>query len=329
MNPVKVVGSSDEFTVKVLKAAKKNLVVVHFWAPWAEQCKLMNDAMEELGKEFVRVQFYKLEAENMPEISQKCKIVAVPTFIFFKNGHEIDRLDGADVPRLERLVKKNLEVIAPDNSEENGDKDALNNRLEKIINSFKCMLFMKGNPETPRCGFSRQTIELLKKHNCDFGTFDILEDPEVRQGLKEYSKWPTYPQLYIDGVLIGGLDILKEMDEDGELAEQLPKVTPKPSLEERLKKIINSDKVVLFMKGSPSTPKCGFSRQMIGILNEIGTKFGHFDILTDDEVRQGLKKYSNWPTYPQLYVNGNLIGGLDIIKDMKEDGELEEALRSE
>lgn len=220
-------------------------------------------------------------------------------------------------------------MIAPDDSEENGGKDALNKKLEQLINSFKCMLFMKGSPETPRCGFSRQTVDLLKNHNCDFGTFDILEDPDVRQGLKEYSNWPTFPQLYIDGKLIGGLDILKEMDEDGELADQLPKLTPKLSLEERLKKLINSDKVVLFMKGSPSTPKCGFSRQMVDILNEIGTKFDHFDILTDDEVRQGLKKYSNWPTYPQIYVSGSLIGGLDIIKDMKEDGELEEVLRSE
>lgn len=323
MNPVKSVTSVEEFN-DALKSAKKELVVVHFWAPWAEQCELMNEAMEEMTKEFSRgVHFLKLEAEELPEISKKFEIVAVPTVIFFKNTHKIDRLDGAHVPELGRLVKKNLEVIAP--GLPRGEL-TLNEKLKRLINSHKCMLFMKGDPETPRCGFSKQTVALLQKHNCDFGTFDILEDPDVRQGLKDYSNWPTFPQLYIDGSLIGGLDILKETDEDGELAGMLPKVVAKPTLEERLKKLIESEKIILFMKGEPSAPKCGFSRQMVGILNEKGTSFGHFDILTDDEVRQGLKKYSNWPTYPQLYVSGNLVGGLDIIKEMKEDGELEDLL---
>jgi len=69
------------------------------------------------------------------------------------------------------------------------------------------MLFMKGDPNTPKCGFSRQTIDLLQSLNTDFGSFDILADEEIRQGLKTYSDWPTYPQLYVDGQLIGGLVI--------------------------------------------------------------------------------------------------------------------------
>ena len=82
---------------------------------------------------------------------------------------------------------------------------------------------MKGDPAAPKCGFSRQTIELLQSLNAEFGTFDILSDDEVRQGLKTYSSWPTYPQLYIDGELIGGLDILKEMHASGDLEPVLPK----------------------------------------------------------------------------------------------------------
>lgn len=68
--------------------------------------------------------------------------------------------------------------------------------------------------------------------------------------------------------------------------------------------------------GSPVEPKCGFSAKMIDILREQGVSFDYFDILSDEEVRQGLKQYSNWPTYPQLYVRGQLIGGLDIVKEM-------------
>lgn len=73
--------------------------------------------------------------------------------------------------------------------------------------------------QTPRCGFSRKAVALLREHKIKFDSFDILSDNEVRQGLKKFSNWPTYPQLYVDGKLVGGLDILKEMAEDGELEE--------------------------------------------------------------------------------------------------------------
>jgi Grx4 family monothiol glutaredoxin len=70
---------------------------------------------------------------------------------------------------------------------------------------------------------------------------------------------------------------------------------------------------MLFMKGTPSSPQCGFSRQLVGLLRERGVRYGFFNILADDDVRQGLKEFSDWPTFPQLYVDGELIGGLDIV----------------
>ena len=97
-------------------------------------------------------------------------------------------------------------------------------------------------------------------------------------------------------------------------------------LDTRLAALVRRSPVMLFMKGSPDAPRCGFSRQIVEILQAEKVAFGHFDILTDEEVRQGLKTFSNWPTYPQLYGDGALIGGLDIVKEMKEDGELKAAL---
>ena len=114
---------------------------------------------------------------------------------------------------------------------------------------------MKGDPVAPKCGFSRQTVELFESLNAEYATFDILSDDEVRQGLKTFSNWPTYPQLYIDGELIGGLDILKEMHENKELESVLPK---KKDLNTTLKNLINKAPVMVFMKGDPETPKCGF-----------------------------------------------------------------------
>ncbi|KAF2357436.1 Monothiol glutaredoxin-related [Trinorchestia longiramus] len=116
------------------------------------------------------------------------------------------------------------------------------------------------------------------------------------------------------------------MDASGELAGMLPK---KQNLDERLKSLINKAPLVVFMKGEPENPRCGFSRTLMEILKEINLPFFSFDILTDEEVRQGLKTFSNWPTYPQVYVKGELIGGLDIIKEMKADGSLLDALKGE
>ena len=128
------------------------------------------------------------------------------------------------------------------------------------------MVFIKGTPQEPRCGFTRQLIEILQNKDVKYGSFDILSDNDVREGLKKYSNWPTYPQLYINSELVGGLDIVKELVENGEFDSMIPKKDE--SLNIRLKALINQANVVLFMKGTVKEPKCGFSRQAIEILNE-------------------------------------------------------------
>ncbi|KAK2909875.1 glutaredoxin 3 [Channa argus] len=307
-----------------LSKAGKNMTVVHFQAPWAPQCGQMNEVMAELAKEHTNTTFIKLEAEAVPEVSEKYEISSVPTFIFFKGGEKVDRLDGAHAPELTKKVQR-LEVTWSPGAAESSPSD-LNQRLKKLINAAPCMLFMKGSPQEPRCGFSRQIVAMLKEHSIQFSSFDILSDEEVRQGLKTYSNWPTYPQLYVNGELVGGLDIVKELAESGELENTCPKAV---TLEHRLKTIINQSPVMLFMKGNKEAAKCGFSRQILEILNGTGVDYDTFDILEDEEVRQGLKTYSNWPTYPQLYVKGELIGGLDIVKELKESGDLVSVLKGE
>jgi len=143
--------------------------------------------------------------------------------------------------------------------------------------------------------------------------------------LKAYSNWPTYPQLYIKGELVGGLDIMKELADCGDLEGMLK--TEKELIEDRLKSLLNKAPIMVFMKGDRTTPRCGFSRQLIDILNNTKLAYETFDILGDEEVRQSLKTFSNWPTYPQVYVKGNLVGGLDIIKELKESEELVSALQ--
>ena len=94
----------------------------------------------------------------------------------------------------------------------------------------------------------------------------------------------------------------------------------------RLKALVESNDVVLFMKGSPLFPQCGFSSRAVAILNHLGTEFESVDVLQDQAVRQGIKEFSDWPTIPQLYVKGEFVGGSDIMMEMYESGELAEML---
>ena len=98
------------------------------------------------------------------------------------------------------------------------------------------------------------------------------------------------------------------------------------ALQERLQGLIRQSRVVLFMKGNKMFPQCGFSAHVVGLLKESGVPFETFNILQDPEVRQGLKELSNWPTYPQLYVDGQLVGGADIVTDLHATGELQKLL---
>jgi monothiol glutaredoxin len=99
-------------------------------------------------------------------------------------------------------------------------------------------------------------------------------------------------------------------------------------IKEKLKEIITSNDVCLFMKGVPEAPQCGFSMAVANILKHLNINFKGIDVLTDENIRQGIKEYSEWPTIPQLYIKGEFIGGCDIIKEMFENGELKNLLKN-
>ncbi len=100
-----------------------------------------------------------------------------------------------------------------------GDFEAMdvNDRIKKQLEDYSVLIYMKGTPDFPQCGFSAQTVAALREVNAKFAYVNIFEDPEIREGLKEYSNWPTFPQLYINGELIGGCDIAVELCQSGEL----------------------------------------------------------------------------------------------------------------
>ncbi|ALB39600.1 glutaredoxin [Anabaena sp. WA102] len=99
-----------------------------------------------------------------------------------------------------------------------------------------------------------------------------------------------------------------------------------PELKERIDTLVEENKIMVFMKGNKLMPQCGFSNNVVQILNTLGVPFETIDVLADQEIRQGIKEYSNWPTIPQVYINGKFVGGSDILIEMYNKGELQEVV---
>lgn len=98
-------------------------------------------------------------------------------------------------------------------------------KIESQVNSNKVILYMKGSRDMPQCGFSARVVQILNSYGVDYETVDVLADPEIRQGIKEFSNWPTLPQLYVGGKFVGGCDICVEMDQNGELEPIISEAT--------------------------------------------------------------------------------------------------------
>eukprot|EP00898_Chlorokybus_atmophyticus_P000242 jgi/Chlat1/1218/Chrsp115S01674 len=282
----------------------------------------------------------QMEGANPPMLAQLVREYARPTLLNRASGLLVTA-DG-NVPSVSTQQNNSAapSVSAQANAQTNGSAVHANGgavqpetedpqqRMRALVRSAPVVLFMKGTVDAPRCGFSQKVVNALKECGASITSVDVLSDPEVRSGMKDFSNWPTFPQLYVDGEFIGGCDIVLEMHASGELRGVLQEKlgNSKQALDAKLSRLINLQRVVLFMKGSPSHPKCGFSQKVVNTLNEYGIDFGHVDILQDAEVRQGMKELANWPTFPMLFVDGQFVGGCDIVLEMHTTGALIDVL---
>jgi len=223
------VNSPDHFR-SLLSEDLQRVSLINFWAPWAAPCEKMNELVAELAIKYPELLTLQVAAEEQPDVAESFEIEAVPTFIILQGHTLLSRINGADAAALTTqiatFIKPKVSVKplsstnrSPATASRVETQEELNTRLKALVNQDKIMLFMKGTPSQPRCGFSRRIVELLNAEGVKYSTFDIFSDEGVRAGLKEYNNWPTFPQLIINGEFVGGLDIVLEMVENGEFRE--------------------------------------------------------------------------------------------------------------
>lgn len=218
------IESQDQFT-DLTKNDPSKLIALYFHTPWAAPCQTMNSVIKTLAQANPSVGFLSINADDHSDISDLFEVSAVPYIILIRNSTILKELSGADPKELLAALNQfsgekpaapqsaSAPQAAPADAAEPLPEE-VTERLKKLTSAAPVMLFMKGSPSSPQCGFSRQLVAILREHEVRFGFFDILKDDTVRQGLKTFSDWPTFPQLYINGEFQGGLDIIKESLED-------------------------------------------------------------------------------------------------------------------
>lgn len=180
-----------------------------------------------------------INAEDLSDISETYDVTAVPYLVLQRNDQVLEAVSGSSAVKVRTAIETHAKGVNGASANTNGApafitgsgavekpvaaaapeveaevdpvkaKEELFKRLGDLVKAAPVMLFMKGTPSAPQCGFSRQLVALLRERSVKYGFFNILADDEVRQGLKEFADWPTYPQLWMDGELVGGLDIVR------------------------------------------------------------------------------------------------------------------------
>ncbi|KAL6810770.1 glutaredoxin [Trichoderma sp. SZMC 28013] len=218
-------------------APASTLVVASFHAPWAAPCAQMATVLSTLASEYpvtdpLSTQWVSINAEDLSDISETYDVTAVPYLVLLRNGEVVETVSGSSAVKVRTAIEKHANkaggatqnAAAPNGTAQAAEvaqadatvvdpakqKEELFKRLGDLVKAAPVMLFMKGTPSSPQCGFSRQMVGILRDNSVKYGFFNILADDDVRQGLKEYAEWPTFPQLWVDGELVGGLDIVKE-----------------------------------------------------------------------------------------------------------------------
>lgn len=235
MSTITEIENDEQWQQVLSSVPASTLLVASFHAPWAAPCAQMATVLSTLASEYPvtdppSTKWVSINAEDLSDISEAYDVTAVPYLVLLRNGQVVETVSGSSAVKVRTAIEKHAKKDASatqDTAAPNGvaqaaevaqadativdpakQKEELFKRLGDLVKAAPVMLFMKGTPGSPQCGFSRQLVGILRDNSVKYGFFNILADDDVRQGLKEYAEWPTFPQLWMDGELVGGLDIV-------------------------------------------------------------------------------------------------------------------------
>lgn len=286
VTPIETTDSYNSATSSLPSSA---LQVLYFHAPWAAPCAQMSTVLSALASTYPasdppRIAFLSINAEELPEVSEEHDVTAVPYIVLRRDGKTLETVSGTDATKLRNAVEKHVGQGSSANDNSLPPAQTVTRPAHQPAPAVSEKDADPTQPKTDAAGAPSKDLS---------GYAPTSEDPATAP---EYSS-TTAPAL------------------DSSSTNDPSSTENQESLQDRIASLVKAAPAMLFMKGTPSAPQCGFSRQLVSILRENNVRYGFFNILADEEVRQGLKEYADWPTYPQLWMGGELVGGLDIVKE--------------
>lgn len=284
MSELQSIKTQADFDSHISSLPPTTLLVLSFHTPWAAPCAQQTLILRTLASAYPPqtppvVTFLSIDAEELPDISESFDVTAVPYLVLQRAGQVLETVSGSDAAQVRAAVERHAGKGG------NTGKMGLPPALETTPRAEE-----EGEGGGGEGG--KQSNDGAAATNGENSNGETLA-----AGANNFSKYAP-----------STTDPATAPEMSSTQAEQ-------EELDKRISELVKAAPVMLFMKGTPSTPQCGFSRQLVSILREQGVRYGFFNILADEDIRQGLKKWADWPTYPQLWCGGELVGGLDIVKE--------------
>lgn len=211
MSTLTEITSKAEFSSHLATLSPSALLVLYFYTPWTAFRTPMSADLSALASQYPAmstISFVSINAKELLDIAKEYGVSAAPCVVCLRSGQVLELIRGSDPTRVRNALDRHAGANAAPAATAKQSKEALVARLTELVKAAPVMLFMKGTPKSPQCRCSRRLVGILREHNVDYDFFNVMADEDVRQGLKDFADWPTYPQLWVDGELVGGLDIV-------------------------------------------------------------------------------------------------------------------------
>ena len=289
-------------------------IILLMWASWDSHSQNLLSMLQEMPSVYKNVQVAYVDCDEAEDLVDELNVDTVQTVVVLhpigSEARSTEKIEGIRAETLTELVEK--ENKAYDGWYELEKKKAFRD-IEAHIATYPFFIFIKGSKEEPKCKFTRRLVEMLRKPGYDYRTFNILADQRIRQWLKVYSNWPTFPQMYIDQKFVGGIDVVTELVEGDEFDEMVPESCKPLPPKEKLAKMLKQSKLVLLLNGTVENPKDDASKALIEKINTLNCEYSIVDVTSDPEFVTHLAKGQQ---VPYVYMDGVPACGIDGVDQL-------------
>ena len=306
----------------ILDAKKHNqpkAVVVLCCASWYEPCGILKDGVfPELAKVNKHIVFSWIDCDQFLDLVDKHQVETAPTvLVFHTNTDDVEKLVN---PSPEELSNKMNEL-----NEAYQSLSGIKLEIESVLNSSPMVAFIKGIPSEPKCKFTRRLLGHFKDLEIEnFKHFNILENQKIRSWLKVYSNWKTYPQVYINGEFVGGIDVVSELVEEGEFIDMVPDSCKKLPPTDMFEQMLASFDVVVLIDGLPDKPNNDASKSLISTLNDNSIKYVTVDFSSlESEVKEHIKSKYGVSESPHIFLKKTSFGNEETLSKVISSGKLD------